>query len=85
MQKQSNFKTYKATVIRIVWNQYKARDHWNRIDNSEIDPCRYHNGSMKKKGKQLSGTKEVFPTNGLGILGNIHGSKPIHFKIQSSE
>lgn len=61
-----DFKTYYiATVIKTVGE--RRLDHWNRIEDSEIDPHNIicSNDFFTKVQKQLCGGKITFSTNGL--------------------
>ena len=76
-----DFKTYyEATVIKSVWCWQKIRqvDQWNRIENPEVDTCRYSHLNFDKEMKAIQCRKKiVFSTNCIGTTGHLHAKKII--------
>ena len=60
---------YKAVIIKTVWYWHKNRhvDHWNRIENPEMDPQLYDELIFNKAGNYIQ-WKKVSSTTGVGKL-----------------
>ena len=50
-------------------------DQWNKIENSEINPCTYGKLNQNKGGKTTECWKIVSLTNGTGKIGQLHVKK----------
>ncbi|MFJ1142839.1 hypothetical protein ACIKK6_20060, partial [Bacillus thuringiensis] len=67
-----------ATVIKTVWYCAKTdrqSDHWNRIENPEINRDSYGQLILKKGGKNIKREKTVFSSSGAGKTGQPHGKE----------
>jgi hypothetical protein len=65
---------YRAIVIKITWYSYRDRqiDHWNRIEDPEMNPHTYGHLIFDKETKLSSGKEIEFSTNIVSSTGGQH-------------
>ena len=57
------------------WHKNRNLDHWDRIENPEINPCNYSQLTYNKGDNTTHVGKTVSSTNGAGKTGQPHVKK----------
>ena len=69
------FRLYQeVTIVKEVWYWLKIKhiDQQNRIRNSEINACTYHQLIYNKGGKNIQWRKDSLSISGAGKTGQLH-------------
>ena len=68
----SNYTT--KLVIKTVWYGHKntSIDQWNKIENSEKNPCTYRYLILTKEARIYNGAMIASSINGAGKTGQLH-------------
>ena len=68
---------HQATVLKIAWYWHKNTqdDHWDLIEDPDINPHIYEHPIFDKEAKNIKWKKKAYLTNGTGITGYQHVEK----------